>query len=98
MNNNTKVATVLFVERLKHSATGNPAWLVTFEDGSQHRTKANTMFAHELTETNLLGRLVNVHLTRAGRIIDMRKCAYITSDSGMEFISNRWVYTGKRAN
>lgn len=94
----SKVATVVSTKRLKNSAMGNPAWEFTFDDGSTHRTSSNVSFSYEVTENNFDGLLVNVYMTRAGRIFDMRKATRLANPakSGMEFICNRWVFTGRK--
>lgn len=96
MKETIKVATVASVERLNNSGLNNPAWLINFEDGTSAMTKANVSFAYEVTYDNLLGKQYNVHLTAAGRIIDMQRAERLenSQESGMEFISNRWVFTG----
>lgn len=68
----SKVATVVSTKRLNNSSMGNPAWEFTFNDGSTHRTSSNASFSYEVTESNFNGQMVNVYMTRAGRIIDMR--------------------------
>lgn len=99
MNNNVKFLTVTSVRRLNNSTMGNPAFEFTFTNGTVARTKANTMFAGEVVNDGRYdGKSYNVTFTRAGRITDMRRAEKSgnPAESGMEFIGNRWVFTGRK--
>jgi hypothetical protein len=65
-----KNGVVSSIEQLKHSTLGNPNWLITFEDGTSNRTSANQSISYWIGD-HVVGEVVSVVLTPAGRITDM---------------------------
>jgi hypothetical protein len=66
----TKSGVVSKVERLNLSTLGNPNWLITFEDGTSNRTSSNQSISYWIGD-HVVGKMVSVRLTPAGRITDV---------------------------
>ena len=64
------------IERLNGSVNGNPAWRITFDDGTRARTSSDVAVSYEIGNPGLrAGDLVQITFTRAGRIAYMRSAS-----------------------
>lgn len=61
------------VESLNNDPYGNPAWRVTFTDGTVTRTSSGASVAWGLNNSDMIGRPLEITFTRAGRIVYAEK-------------------------
>jgi hypothetical protein len=61
------------VTRMNMSASGNPRFTVHFTDDSAHATSSDASVNYDIENFQSRGRPVDIVLTRAGRIIYMRR-------------------------
>lgn len=64
----TRVHTITALERLQNSVNGNPAWKLTFEDGSFTRTQSDASISYSLPNPEFRDVPLIVSFTRAGRV------------------------------
>jgi hypothetical protein len=65
--------TILQIDRARSSEYGNPAFYITFTDGSRARTKANAGWAYAIGNPGLReGCTVEVEYTARGTIKSMK--------------------------
>lgn len=66
------IRTILRARRIRGSRLGNPAWRLTFADGSQASTRANASVAYEVGNPGLReGDTVRVEFSAAGTIVGL---------------------------
>ena len=58
---------ITHLERLNNSVNGNPAFMVTFDDGTSHRTQSDASVSYEIQNPEFRG-LVHVWLSKRGSI------------------------------
>ena len=71
---NYKLVTVISVERLHNSASGNPAWALEFQDDKFQniyaRTKPNASCGYTITHS-LVGKKCKIYLDKKGHISNL---------------------------
>lgn len=72
MGKNIVSGIIARVERMGTSKYGNPYFSVHFEDGSVYRTQIDSMISYGIENSENIGAPVEVYLTEAGRIYDVK--------------------------
>lgn len=67
-----EIKTITSVKRARSSANGNPAFVVTFTDGTEARTGTDSAVGYEIANPEYRGVPLAVTFTKAGRIVGVR--------------------------